>query len=120
MAEATLAGALSALLVFNDVGRGPDDDLGIAMVLSGLYPDSGQCPFTNALLNNVLYGLNLAFPVINWTLLIERLSALVALFAAVLVLLRSAPAAVSLTVIGFLSFLIYPLCTVSAPLLNHH
>jgi hypothetical protein len=114
VAAATLAVALSALLVFNDVGRGPDDDLGIAMVLSGLYPDSGQCPFTNALLNNVLYGLNLAFPVINWTLLIERLSALVALFAAVLVLLRSAPAAVSLTVIGFLSFLIYPLCTVSA------
>ncbi len=102
------------MLVFNDVGRGPDDDLGIAMVLSGLYPDSGQCPFTNALLNNVLYGLNLAFPAINWTLLIERLSALVALFAAALVLLRSAPAAVSLTVIGFLSFLIYPLCTVSA------
>ncbi|EOS53836.1 hypothetical protein C811_00140 [Adlercreutzia caecimuris B7] len=113
-AAATLAVALSVLLIFNDVGRGPDDDLGIAMVLSGLYPDSGQCPFTNALLNNALYGLNLAFPAINWTLLIERLSALVALFAAVFVLLRSVPPAVSLTVIGFLSFLIYPLCTVSA------
>lgn len=106
--------ALSVLLVMNDVGRGPDDDLGIAMVLSGLYPDSGQCPFTNALLNDCIYALNLTVPTINWMLVIERLSAAVALFAAVYGLLRYGPWGVSLAVIGFISFLVYPLCTVSA------
>lgn len=45
------------ILVLNDDYRGPDDDLGISMVLSGLYPDGGQCLFTSAVLNGIIYQL---------------------------------------------------------------
>lgn len=106
--------ALSVLLILNEVGKGPDDDLGIAMMLSGMYPDSGQCPFTNALLNNIIYGLNQTFSALNWFLVVERLSAVVACFALCWGLARYMPWAVALGAMGFASFLVYPLCTVAS------
>ena len=69
------------ILVLNDDYRGPDDDLGISMVLSGLYPDGGQCLFTSAVLNGIIYQLNIAIPELNWFLVIERLAVTVAFFS---------------------------------------
>ncbi|MDE8702805.1 hypothetical protein PZH32_07480 [Adlercreutzia equolifaciens] len=104
----------TTLMGLSTATGGPDDDLGIAMVLSTLYPDAGQCPFTNAALNNLVYGLNTALPALNWTLVIERLSAAAALGALTYGLLRSLPRGFALAVLGFVLLLIYPSCTVNA------
>lgn len=104
----------TTLMGLSTATGGPDDDLGIAMALSTLYPDAGQCPFTNAALNNLVYGLNTALPALNWTLVVERLSAAAALGALAYGLLRSLPRGFALAVLGFVLLLIYPSCTVNA------
>lgn len=102
------------LLVLNDDYRGPDDDLGIAMVLSGLYPDGGQCLFTNAVLNGAIYQLNMAFPALNWFLVVERLAAAVAFFVLGYLLLRHVPLGTAAAVLGFVAYFIMPQCTLGA------
>ena len=96
------------ILVLNDDYRGPDDDLGISMVLSGLYPDGGQCLFTSAVLNGIIYPLNIAIPELNWFLVIERLAVTVAFFSFCYILLRHAPLGLSLACIGFVAYFIMP------------
>ena len=102
------------ILVLNDDYRGPDDDLGISMVLSGLYPDGGQCLFTSAVLNGIIYQLNIAIPELNWFLVIERLAVTVAFFSFCYILLRHAPLGLSLACIGFVAYFIMPKCTLGS------
>lgn len=102
------------VLVLNDDYRGPDDDLGISIVLSGLYPDGGQCLFTNAVLNGIIYQLNIALPELNWFLVIERLAVTVAFFSFCYILLRHAPLGLSLACIGFVAYFIMPKCTLGS------
>lgn len=115
-----LAAALAAtvlvcgLLILNNDYRGPDDDLGISIVLSGLYPDGGQCLFTNAVLNGIIYQLNIAIPELNWFLVIERLAVTVAFFSFCYILLRHAPLGLSLACIGFVAYFIMPKCTLGS------
>lgn len=102
------------ILVLNDDYRGPDDDLGISIVLSGLYPDGGQCLFTNAVLNGIIYQLNMAIPELNWFLVVERLAVAVAFFSFCYILLRHAPLGLSLACIGFVAYFIMPKCTLGS------
>ena len=102
------------VLVLNDDYRGPDDDLGISIVLSGLYPDGGQCLFTNAVLNGIIYQLNMAIPELNWFLVVERLVVTVAFFSFCYILLRHAPLGLSLACIGFVAYFIMPKCTLGS------
>lgn len=102
------------VLVLNDDYRGPDDDLGISIVLSGLYPDGGQCLFTNAVLNGIIYQLNIALPELNWFLVIERLAVTVAFFSFCYILLRHAPLGLSLACIGFVAYFIMSKCTLGS------
>lgn len=102
------------VLVLNDDYRGPDDDLGISMVLSGLYPDGGQCLFTNAVLNGIIYQLNIAIPELNWFLVIERLAVTAAFFSFCYILLRHAPLGLSFACIGFVAYFIMPKCTLGS------
>lgn len=102
------------LLVLNDNYQGPDDDLGISMALSGLYPDGGQCLFTNAVLNGVIFHLNLAFPDLNWFLIVERVAASAAFFAVCYLSLRHAPLGPALVCLGFVAYFIMPKCTLGS------
>lgn len=102
------------LLVLNDDYRGPDDDLGISLALSGLYPDGGQCLFTNAVLNGIIYQLNMAIPELNWFLVIERAAVAVAFFALSYLLLRHVPLGPALVCLGFIAYFIMPKCTLGS------
>lgn len=84
------------------------------MVLSGLYPDGGQCLFTSAVLNGIIYQLNIAIPELNWFLVIERLAVTVAFFSFCYILLRHAPLGLSLACIGFVAYFIMPKCTLGS------
>lgn len=113
-AALALALFVVGVLVLNDDYRGPDDDLGISMVLSGLYPDGGQCLFTNAVLNGIIYQLNIALPELNWFLVVERLAVTVAFFSFCYILLRHAPLGLSFACIGFVAYFIMPKCTLGS------
>lgn len=84
------------------------------MVLSGLYPDGGQCLFTNAVLNGIIYQLNIALPELNWFLVVERLAVTVAFFSFCYILLRHAPLGLSFACIGFVAYFIMPKCTLGS------
>lgn len=102
------------LLILNDDWRGPDDDLGISIALSGLYPDGGQCLFTNAVLNGLIYQLNMAIPDLNWFLIVERSTAAVAFFALSYLLFRHVPLGVGLACLGFVAYFVMPKCTLGS------
>lgn len=51
-----------------------DDDFGIAVALSGRYPDGGLCLFVNAIISNICYFMNSIFPNINAFWFLEGLS----------------------------------------------
>lgn len=105
---------LNGLLILNAAAFGPDDDLGIAMALSGMYPESGQCLFVNALLNDLIFALNSWQPGLNWFLIVERLSSGLAFFAICYCAMRYAPLAVALPVLGLIAYFIMPKCTVGS------
>ena len=105
---------VTALAVLNDQAKGPDDDLGIAMVLSTLYPGAGQCPFTSSVLNLAISFLNVQVPGLNGMLVVERLTSAVALLCLGYGALRWLPRGFASALFGFVVILIYPLCTVSA------
>lgn len=102
------------LLILNDDWRGPDDDLGISIALSGLYPDGGQCLFTNAVLNGLIYQLNMAIPDLNWFLIVERSTATVAFFALSYLFFRHVPLGVGLACLGFVAYFVMPKCTLGS------
>ncbi|WP_304425657.1 hypothetical protein [uncultured Adlercreutzia sp.] len=114
MAALLITLVVNGLLILNGTTNGPDDDLGIAMALSGLYPESGQCLFTNALLNNIVFSLNSAMPDVNWFLVIERSSSAAAFFVACYLLLRYVPLQVALAILGLVSYFVMPRCTAGA------
>lgn len=105
---------VNGVLLLNNDYAGPDDDLGIAMALSGLYPASGQCLFTNAVLNSVIYQLNVLVPEFNWFLVIERLASGIAYFALAYMLLRHAPWRIGLPVLGIVAYFIMPKCIIGS------
>lgn len=106
--------AVNVLLILNTAALGSDDDLGIALALSGIYPESGQCLFTNAVLNELVFALNSWQPSLNWLLIMERISSTCAFFALCYCMLRYVPTPIALTVLGFMSYFIMPKCTVAA------
>lgn len=103
-----------ALLILNDSYRGPDDDFGIATVLSGYYPGSGLCLFTNQLLNNFIIALGAALPQANAFLIAERSSTVLAYFAISYIAFRYLPIPVVASLQSFLVLLIMPECTAAA------
>lgn len=111
---ATIAFAACGLLVLNSDYSGPDDDLGIAMALSGLYPESGLCLFVNALLAKVVFYLNSTFPSLNWFLIIERSSTVASFFVLTYLMLRHIPLRVSAPVLGVIAYFILPKCIIGA------
>lgn len=109
-----MAVLVNGLLILNGDYMGPDDDLGIAMVLSGLYPGADQCLFTNAALNNVIVWLGQLAPDFNWFLVCERLSSTVAYFVLCFVLVSFVPLRVAAPLWVLITYFILPRCTVGA------
>lgn len=105
---------VNGILILNDSYQGPDDDFGIATVLSGYYPGSGLCLFTNQLLNNLITALGALLPQVNAFLIVERLSTIVAYFAVSYYSMRHLPAPVVAGLQSFLVLLIMPECTAAA------
>ena len=111
---AALTVAACGLLVLNSDYSGPDDDLGIAMALSGLYPESGLCLFVNALLAKIIFFMNSTFPSLNWFLIIERSPTAASFFALTYLMLRHVPFHVSVPVLGVIAYFILPECIIGA------
>lgn len=114
IAAALITVIVNGVLILNNGCLDATDDYTMATMLNTLYPINGQQPFSNALLNALIFQLNSCFPVLNWFVVIERASSTLGFFLVSYLTIRYAPLSLGLVTAGACSFFVLPMCTVGS------